>query len=81
VERVKEVIEIIGDVLVLGDRIEKFDASTGLIGSLPEFDSVAVVTLITALEDEYGCVFDDDEISADNFENVGTLVGLLESKL
>jgi len=77
----QEIIEIIRDVLVLGESADSFDGSTGLIGSLPEFDSVAVVTLITAIEDEYGCMFDDDEISAENFETIGTFVQLVESKL
>jgi len=77
----EDVINIIRDVLVLGDRADEFDGSTGLIGVLPEFDSVAVVSLITAIEDEYGCVFEDDEISAEVFETIGSLVDLVKSKL
>ncbi len=76
-----DVIEIICDVLVLGDRKDEFSADTALIGALPEFDSVAVVTVITAVEDEFGIAFDDDEISAEVFETVGTFATLLEQKL
>lgn len=78
---VNDIIDIICDVLVLTDRKDEFDESTPLLGALPEFDSVAVVTLITAVEDEFGVAFDDDEISADVFETVGSFASLVEQKL
>lgn len=78
---VAEVITIVKDVLVLGDSANEFTAETGLLGTLPEFDSMAVVTLITALEEEYGLVVEDDEISAEVFETIGTLAQLVEDKL
>ncbi|GAB3036139.1 acyl carrier protein [Bowmanella dokdonensis] len=76
-----DTINIVCDVLVLQDRKGEFDASTGLIGVLPEFDSMAVVSIITALEDEFGCTIEDDEISAEVFETVGTLAIFVESKV
>lgn len=78
---VAEVITIVKDVLVLGDSANDFTAETELLGTLPEFDSMAVVTLITALEEEYGLVVEDDEISAEVFETIGTLAQLVEDKL
>ena len=42
-EVVSSVIDVIRDVLVLGDRADKFTAETELLGSIPEFDSMAVV--------------------------------------
>ncbi len=78
---VAEVIEIIRDTLVLGDAANDFTEETQLLGGLPEFDSMAVVTLITALEEEYGFCVDDDEINADVFETVGSLVQLVEEKI
>jgi len=54
---------------------------TPLLGAIPEFDSMAVVSIITALEDRYGFVVDDDEIDASVFETVGTLVEFVERKL
>jgi len=77
----QEIINIVRDVLVLGDRANDFNASTALIGDIPEFDSMSVVAIITALEDEYGCFFDDDEISADVFQTIVSLTQLVESKL
>ena len=77
----KEVIAIVRDVLALGSRADDFDASTALIGDIPEFDSMSVVAIITALEEEYDCMFEDDEISADVFQDIGTLVKFVEEKL
>ncbi|PTN11805.1 acyl carrier protein [Nitrosomonas aestuarii] len=76
-----EIINIVRDVLVLGDRADDFSESTALMGDIPEFDSMSVVAIITALEEEYGCVFEDDEITADVFKTIGSLTQLVESKL
>ena len=77
----EDVIGIIGDVLQIGDRTATFDASTQLLGSLPEFDSMAVVSILTALEDNFGVYIDDDEVSADIFETVGKLHEFVASKV
>lgn len=42
---------------------------------------MAVVSIITALEDSFGFAVDDDEIDASVFETVGTLVVFVEGKL
>ena len=52
-----------------------------LFGNLPELDSMAVATVLTALEDRFGILIDDDEISADLFETVGTLADFIAGKL
>lgn len=79
--RVKEVSILVRDVLVLGESADIFDESTRLMGAIPEFDSMAVVSIITALEEEYGVEVDDDDISAEVFETIGTLATYLESKI
>ena len=76
-----ETNQISDDVLMLEGQIEHFNGDTGLLGSIPEFDSVAVVSLVTALEEEFGCAFDDDELNADVFATVGSLTKVLEQKL
>lgn len=76
-----EVKVIIGEVLQLDDeRIQQLDGSTGLLGSLPEFDSTTVIALITALEARFGIVIEDDEISAEDFETVGNVYEFVRSK-
>jgi acyl carrier protein len=68
-----DVIRIVTDVLQIGDRAAAMDTDTKLLGALPEFDSMAVVTIITALEEEFGIVVEDDEITAEVFETIGSL--------
>ncbi len=48
---------------------------------MPEFDSMAVVAVVTAIEDEFGIVIDDDELSAEVFATVGSLSDFVGSKL
>ncbi len=80
-ETMKEVVRIVGDVLQLGDRADTMTVDTRLIGYVPEFDSMAVVSVITALEESYGFVVEDDEIEAATFETVGSLVTFVRDKL
>lgn len=68
-----ETRSLIGDVLQLGERTAGIEPDTLLLGSIPEFDSMAVVSLITAIEDRYGIAIDDDELSADTFASAGSL--------
>ncbi len=76
-----EVREIIGATLKLGARTASLKAETPLIGNLPEMDSMAVVAVITALEENYGFTVDDDEISAETFETLGSLANFVKAKL
>lgn len=76
-----EVRAIIGSVLQLGERTSQIDESTLLLGSIPEFDSMAVVSLIAALEEHFGLVVEDDEISAATFETAGSVYEFVLQKL
>lgn len=76
-----DVKQILAEVLQLGDSVQAFSPSTPLLGSIPELDSMTVVSLITSLEEFYGFVIEDDEINAEVFETVGSLVSFIESKL
>jgi acyl carrier protein len=75
-----EVKTLLIDTLNLGDAGQALDADSPLLGSLPELDSMAVVTLIGALEDHFGIVIDDDDISASTFETLGSLAAFVASK-
>ena len=46
-----QVRDILRDVLSLGNRADRLDSSSALLGALPELDSMAVVSVIAALED------------------------------
>ena len=75
-----DVLRVLDDVLSLGGRSASFTADTPLLGAIPELDSMAVVTLITTLEEQFGIVVDDDDIDGDTFANVGTLVAFVSTK-
>ena len=72
---------VLRDTLMLADRADKYDPDMRLLGGLPEFDSMAVVSVLTASEDEFGIAVEDDELSAEVFETVGSLLHFVESKL
>lgn len=76
-----ELKNILGDVLSLGAAKDELHAGSALLGSIPELDSMAVVHLITAMEEHFGIVVDDDEISANTFETLGSLDAFVQQKL
>ncbi len=80
-QHLEEVRNILGDVLSLGDRMQDLGEDSVLLGNLPELDSMAVINVITALEDYYDFSVDDDEISAQTFETLGSLTRFVEQKL
>jgi len=71
---------ILRDTLNLGNRADRLTADSPLLGGLPEFDSMAVVSVVTMIEDELGVTIEDDELSADVFATVGTLVEFVSQK-
>ena len=75
-----EVKQVLIDVLNLGPAGESLDAASPLLGSLPELDSMAVVTLLGALEERFGIEVDDDDISASTFETLGSLAAFVAQK-
>ncbi|TQK05251.1 MULTISPECIES: acyl carrier protein [Oxalobacteraceae] len=75
-----QVKTILIDVLGLGEAGSRLDADSPLLGSLPELDSMAVVSLIAALEEQFDIAIDDDEISASTFETLGSLAAFVAHK-
>lgn len=77
----KEVLRILDEVLSLNGRSAAFTPDTPLLGAIPELDSMAVVTLITTLEEQLGLVVDDDDIDGATFATVGSLTDFVSDKL
>jgi acyl carrier protein len=75
------VLEILRSTLQLGKQATTFTESTPLLGSIPELDSMAVVALLTTVEEHYGIVIEDDDVSAETFETLGTLTRFIEAKI
>lgn len=72
---------ILHEVLPQQGESRQFSMSTPLLGAIPEFDSMTVLSLITSIEAFYGFLVDDEEISGEIFETVGSLVTFIEGKL
>ena len=76
----EEVKNLLIDVLNLGPAGQALTADSPLLGSLPELDSMAVVTLIGALEEHFGIMVDDDDISASTFATLGSLAAFVAER-
>jgi acyl carrier protein len=72
---------VVGRTLQLGGRVQTMDESSALLGAIPELDSIAVVNVITALEEHFDITVADDEIGAAAFETLGSLTRFVEGKL
>jgi acyl carrier protein len=80
-QAINGVIQTLAATLQLPDQGKSLTAETELLGNIPEFDSMAVVTVITSLEELFGIFVEDDEISAETFETVGSLARFIDEKL
>ena len=74
-DRVKVVIV---KTLGIQDRADRLEASTELFGSMPELDSMAVVTLAVNLEREFDFEIDDEDFTGEVFDTIGSLAEYVE---
>ncbi|MBV5298708.1 MAG: acyl carrier protein [Rhodoferax sp.] len=81
VSQEKEVVGILDAVLSLQGRANSFQRDTPLLGALPELDSMAVLGIMTMLEDRFGFSIHDDEIDGSVFATLGSLADFVEAKL
>lgn len=77
----KETLAILDEVLSLNGRAFALTRDARLLGAVPELDSMAVVAVITALEERFSLVVGDDEIDGTTFATVGSLADFVASKL
>lgn len=77
----QEVVRMLDEVLSLNGRSASFTADTPLLGAIPELDSMAVVGLITGIEERFGVVVDDDDVDGNTFASVGSLTDFVQAKL
>ncbi len=76
----EQIKQLLKEALELDDSFNSSDEETLLLGNIPEFDSMAVVSVITALEETFDIIVDDDDISGETFETIGSLVKFVNSK-
>jgi acyl carrier protein len=75
-----ETLAVLDEVLGLKGRAARFDDATQLLGAVPELDSMAVIGILTSLEDRFGFEIEDDEIDGSTFATVGSLVKFVQGK-
>lgn len=76
-----EILHILDEVMSLKGRALVFSRDTVLLGALPELDSMAVLGVITHLEERLGVVINDDEMDGATFASVGSLVDFVSDQL
>lgn len=72
---------MLDEALNLNGRSASFTRETPLLGAIPELDSMAVVALITGMEEQLGILVDDDDIDGTTFATVGSLADFVSAKL
>jgi acyl carrier protein len=75
-----EVRGILRDVLSIGGRANRLRADSPLLGAVPELDSMAVASVIAAIEDHFAFAVDDDDISGATFATFGSLTAFVASR-
>lgn len=77
----QDVQDVVVETLGLTGESADLSADTALLGGLSEFDSLAVMELIAALESRFGIVVEDEDVTADVFATVGSLADFVGVKL
>ena len=73
------VIDVLVRTLGIPGQVELLQASTPMFDSMPEFDSMAVVAVSVALEREFGIEIDDEDLTGEVFETIGSLAAFVEN--
>jgi len=76
-----DVKNILDSVLSLQGRSADWQSNTPLLGAVPELDSMAVLGIITALEERFAFVIHDDDIDSAMFATLGSLSNFVAGKL
>jgi acyl carrier protein len=71
---IESVLRILDTELNLQGAALSFTSATKLRGSVPQLDSMAIVSLVTAMEEQLGFEFPEEQLDGAIFETVGTLV-------
>jgi acyl carrier protein len=77
----QETLKVLDEVLSLKGRTAAMGRDSPLMGAIPELDSMAVVALITTLEERFGFIVADDDLDGSSFATVGTLSDFVASKI
>lgn len=76
----QDVLSLLDEVLNLQGRAQAYTPDTPLLGAVPELDSLAVIELLSALQQRFGFQLHDDELDGRLFATVGSLVAFVQEK-
>jgi acyl carrier protein len=76
-----DVLQILDSVLSLQGRAAGWQRNAPLLGALPELDSMAVLGIITKLEEHFAFIIHDDELDSSVFATLGSLTDFVTAKL
>lgn len=76
-----DVLAVLDSELNLQGKALAFTAETKLRDSLPQLDSMAIVNVVAALEEQFGFEFPESQLDGAIFETVGSLVDCLKRLL
>ena len=69
-----EMLDLVATVLALSpERRARLTPHSPLLGAIPELDSMALIDLLHAIENQFGVTIDDEAITSDHFASIGTL--------
>lgn len=71
-----KLIEILSETLSI--EASEFSEDTLLLGNFPEFDSMAIVSILMELEEQFGISIAEDELTGDAFESVASLLEFVD---
>lgn len=81
-DRIESLVRgIVLEALGLAPEEAELARDSAILGAIPEFDSMAVVAVLTALEERFAVQVEDDEIAAEHFETLGSLTAFVRHKL
>lgn len=78
---IEQVRTIIADRLDVNISREEIEPDSGLLEDGLGLDSIAIVELITLIEEHFGFKFDEDGLNMEAFESVSTLAEYIQRQL
>jgi acyl carrier protein len=76
---VADIKDVVVRTLAIEHRADALGADTSL-ASIPELDSLAILELVVELERQFEITVDDEDVTADVFDTIGSLAAYVAAK-
>lgn len=80
-EILDRVLRLLRERLGVGDDGQPLGEDAGLLGHGIGLDSVEVLQLVAHIEEEFGLTIDDEDLDAEHFRTVGTVISFVQERL